>query len=123
MDQEGRAEPLCPCCDGNGEHSTHSGNDPRDLAYTCKRLRGYGTLTGIPNLVAGRRGRRESRWTGARVTDTLEIRPSHREPGTWTIRGSLPGTGPHGSSTDMVQLAHMILNNLEEHPSIPNPRQ
>ena len=85
--QEGRAELLCPCCDGNGEHSTHSGNDPRDLAYTCSACEGYGTLTGIPNLVAGRRGRRESRWTGSRVTDTLEIRPSLREHGTWTING------------------------------------
>ena len=67
---DGTMTVLCPCCDGGGEHDTHSGNDPDNCAYPClpdlRRRRHPGARlpgeSGLPELRTGVKPAREVRW-------------------------------------------------------------
>ena len=50
---DGTMTVLCPCCEGGGEHDTHSGNDPDNCAYPCRTCDGGGTLADLPELRTG----------------------------------------------------------------------
>ena len=45
VNSKGERALLCPCCEGNGEHSNLSGNNPAAVLYPCGTCGGSGEIT------------------------------------------------------------------------------
>ena len=49
VNSKGEQALLCPCCEGNGEHSNLSGNNPSAVLYPCGTCDGNGEISPTPN--------------------------------------------------------------------------
>ena len=49
VNSKGEQALLCPCCEGNGEHSNLSGNNPAAVLYPCGTCDGRGEISPTPN--------------------------------------------------------------------------
>ena len=61
-------------------------------------------------------------WDGAEITSRLGIHPISELPGFWSIHGEWDGQSATGSTTEMVRLAHLILENLDD-PRTPGMKK
>ena len=95
----------CPCCQGAGEHQDRPGNNPMANAYKCHTCRGDGTIT--PDLSIG-----VHTWQGTNISRGLRVTPNPRNMDSWHIHGPDPSQKATGSRSDLLKLAHQVIDNL-----------
>lgn len=116
--RDGTMTILCPCCEGCGEHDTHSGNDPGNCAHPCGSCGGTGTLNDLPELRTETRPGRDVRWTGWNSpSGAVRVRPVTAREGGWRISGPAAGRGAETDAGELVQMARAITRNLENRGS------
>ena len=106
VNRDGEAMLRCPCCEGAGEHRNRPGNDPTAMNYNCRTCDGMGNIA--PDLRTISTG-----WKGASLDSRLNIKPSRFQEKTWHIHGRRESESAAGSTKKVVELAHLILSELE----------